>query len=97
MQKPLEFIRINKDRIYRITELFEPKKRAYLTPQTSALYSQNPTMLSKQDSNFLKLKNRGGLKVSKMEHLVGDLTEKYKALLSLGLLPDNIASHYQTS
>lgn len=35
--------------------------------------------------------------MSKMEHLVEDLTEKYEALLSLGLLPENIASHYQTS
>jgi hypothetical protein len=32
-----------------------------------------------------------------MEHLVEDLAEKYKALLSLGLLPNNIGSYYQTS
>jgi len=32
-----------------------------------------------------------------MEHLVGDLSEKYEALLALELLPENIESYYQTS
>ncbi len=39
----------------------------------------------------------GGLDMFKMEHLVEDLTEQYKVLLELGVLPENIGSHYQTS
>ncbi len=38
-----------------------------------------------------------GLDVSKMEHLVEDLTEQYKVLFDLGVLPEDIDGHYQTS
>ena len=35
-----------------------------------------------------------GLDISKMEHLVKDLTEQYKVLLSLDVLPENIHDDY---
>lgn len=52
----------------------------------------------KQEDKAVNMGNNqlGELDTSKMEHLVEDLTEKYEALSSLGLLPENIASYYQT-
>jgi len=46
---------------------------------------------------LFEARNRGGLDISKMEHLVGDLAEQYKVLLGLGVLPINIGNYYQTS
>jgi hypothetical protein len=46
---------------------------------------------------LFEARNRGGLDMLKMEHLVEDLTEKYETLLGLGLLPEDIASHCRTS
>lgn len=37
----------------------------------------------------------GGLDVSMMKHLTEDLTEQYKVLLGLNVLPENIESYYQ--
>ena len=37
----------------------------------------------------------GELNMSKMEHLVEDLTEQREVLLGLGVLPEDMRSYYQ--
>jgi site-specific DNA recombinase len=52
LEKTLHYLKDAKNEVPEISPMFEPEKEGYTTAQLEAFYSQNPSLLPRQDSNL---------------------------------------------